>query len=101
MYTRVIYLLYNGSHYDVFMKADKEGREIGLFEVGDKAVRNEVVAIANEIIRKNKTIDTRLFKIKCNDCYSVFQSDGEAVNHLKSSGHSNFHQIRNDYNHTT
>ena len=48
MYTKVIYLLYNGSHYDVFVKPEKEG-DVGVFETQDKKTREDAIAYANEI----------------------------------------------------
>lgn len=92
----MIYLLYNGSHYDVFMTKTKEGRETGVFDITDKKSKSEVLAIAHAICKKIKSTDIKIFRIKCNDCNSVFQTDNEALIHLKNSGHSNFHQIKNE-----
>jgi len=92
-FTNVIYLLYNGSHYDVFVKTTKEGRETGIFKANDQTVKNEVYMIANEIIKKKSDEDKRLFKIKCDDCSFLFRSNSDAANHAKNVGHSNFHQI--------
>jgi hypothetical protein len=50
MYTKVIYLLYNGAHYDVFVKKSKDG-DIGVFETSDKKTRSDVCGYANELMR--------------------------------------------------
>jgi len=50
MYTKVIYLLYNGTHYDVFVKKTNNG-EIGLFETSDEISKSEVIGYANELIK--------------------------------------------------
>lgn len=67
--------------------------ETGVFNVSDNQVREEVLAIAKELKEKNKFVDTKTYKIKCNVCYSLLKGNEEAVSHSKTTGHTNFVQL--------
>jgi len=91
-YTNVIYLLYNGVHYDLFVREVDE-KEIGIFLSKDEKVKEEVLEIAKELNAATKYVDTNKFSIRCNVCYSNFKGTEDAVKHSKESGHVNFMQI--------
>jgi ubiquitin thioesterase OTU1 len=89
----VIYLLYDGIHYDVFIKKDKDGKESGVFSSSDENIKKEVLAITREYNKMNKFTDTKNFSIKCNVCYNLFKGNEEVVAHSKTTGHMNFVQL--------
>ncbi len=94
MYTKVIYLLYNGSHYDVFVKPKKDG-DVGVFETRDKKTRDDAIAYANEINKLLRKTQSRIPKTRCNECQTVLISEDEVIEHSKITKHRNYEQIEN------
>lgn len=92
-YSNIIYLLYDGIHYDVFVRKDNEGKENGVFLANDEKVKNEIQEILRELKKMNKFVDTANYKIKCNVCYEMLKGNEEALGHSKKTGHINFVQL--------
>ena len=91
-YSNIIYLLYNGVHYDLFVR-EVDGKEIGVFLSNDKKVKEEVMEIAKELNASSKFVDTSKYSIRCTVCYCNFRGSDDAVKHSKATGHVNFMQI--------
>lgn len=83
-------MLYDGVHYDVFVKKDNEN---GVFDSNDANIKNEVLEIAKELKKLNKGVDTKNFKIKCNVCYTLLKGDQDVIEHSKKTKHTNYVQL--------
>lgn len=95
MYTKVIYLLYNGLHYDVFVEVQNDGSTKGVFDANDKQIQTNVMSIANEIRIKLKN-EKNLFVYKCEDCDLILKNKKEVKEHSKFTKHKNYEEIKND-----
>jgi ubiquitin thioesterase OTU1 len=65
-----------------------------MFSSDDTDIKGEVESYAKELKAKNKFVDTKTFKIKCNVCYTLLKGDKDVVEHSKSTGHTNFVQLQ-------
>lgn len=49
--------------------------------------------MAKDLKSKSEFVDLKKFRIKCSVCFKPFKENSEAIEHSKSSGHTNFEQI--------
>jgi hypothetical protein len=86
MFSRVVYLIYNGAHYDVMVKRENNGSETGIFEINDSKTRKDVISYANDIILLKTSLDAKKL-IMCKDCQAIFDNISEVFEHITVDDH--------------
>jgi len=93
---RRIIIVYSGIHYDSVALSpagslvnDAENDEVQ-FEIGDEEIVQGARELCQKLREMNYFTDTKNFSIKCNTCGTGLKGEKEAVEHAKSTGHSDF-----------
>ena len=93
-YQKVIYVLYDGIHYDVLVKniseSSSESSDLTVFDLEDLETRSQAVSYAAALKSQRKFTDTQKFSLKCMICQSGLTGESEARAHAAETGHSNF-----------
>jgi ubiquitin thioesterase OTU1 len=94
-YDNIIYLLYNGVHYDpLVMNFDMNCdpiTDITIFDSYDMAIMEIMRSLVKEYMKKGDYVDFN--SLMCETCGIKFVSQEEAVVHGTTSEHWNFQQI--------
>ena len=88
-----IYLLFDGSHYNLAVQGLVESDSKRTFKVGEAGVREEMRELGRLIKASGQWIDVNLFALKCGDCGKALEGQFEAIEHAKTTGHQNFTQL--------
>jgi len=104
-----VYVLYDGIHYDALHLQHPENTASSLkytkFNFRESAddiertlsfkqrVEEEMVALAQILQTARQYTDTANFNLRCGNCNTGFRSQDEALDHAKSTGHTNFQEI--------
>ena len=67
--------------------------DLGIFPAKDESIEEDLMEMAKDLKNKSEFVDMKNYKIKCNICCMPFQGNSEAIEHSKSSGHTNFEQM--------
>jgi len=95
-YKEMVFLVYNGIHYDAvalkpFEEAPEE-YERTIFESNEEYLVGALKALG-ENLKKNKLFtDTANFKLKCGVCNKVLIGEKEAIQHANTTGHTDFRE---------
>ena len=93
-YPKIIYVIYDGIHYDVLVKnlseSQTEATDLTEFQVDDMQTYQQAIELSKELKGKREFTDTGNFKLKCNVCYVGLVGEKEAVEHASATGHTNF-----------
>lgn len=93
-YSKIIYVIYDGIHYDVLVKnineSESEATDLTEFHSNDMQTHQEALDLARELKSKRQFTDTGNFKLKCNVCYVGLIGEKEAIEHASATGHTNF-----------
>jgi ubiquitin thioesterase OTU1 len=89
-----VFVLFDGIHYDA-AALDKEGGGDETtfqttFEASDEGALAAVLAVAEEMKRARKFVDTSKFSLLCTVCNTGIVGQKEAVEHASRTGHTNF-----------
>lgn len=99
-YSKRIYLIYDGSHYDAVVHTDDFRspspalhRTTRVLPSGSDDLLDEVKAIAAERQRKRQFTNLQSGAMICKQCDTVLVGQREAVEHAKATGHTNFGEM--------
>jgi ubiquitin thioesterase OTU1 len=88
-----ILLLYDGIHYDALIQTDSRTKEKTLqFDAHEEDVVELAKDYANELNQKKQFVNLATGQLICNECFAVLQGEKDAVEHAKTTGHTNFGQ---------
>lgn len=90
-FSKVIYLLYDGVHYDALLRKSSHGVET-IFNVDDSEALISAEEVAKDMKSKRLYVDLAKGQLQCGVCHAVLNGESEAVEHAKTTGHQNFHQ---------
>lgn len=97
-YSTRVYLLYDGIHYDPLalspMPGADEGFDETVFSADDGQSEQMARALAAEAHEKRQYTDTANFTLQCGQCSAKLRGEQEALEHAKSTGHSQFSEAR-------
>lgn len=97
-YSKRIYLLYDGIHYDILVKNQSEksdpATDITVFDPADQSALQGALALAKECKLKKDYTDVYNFALQCGTCYEGIKGNAEAIAHSKKTGHTNFVEYR-------
>ena len=95
-YSKRIYVVYDGIHYDVLVKNysenEEEATDVTMFPVEDQDTYNAALIYAQELREKRMFTDVGNFSLMCGVCSQGFVGEREAVIHATSTGHANFQE---------
>mmetsp|Transcript_33761 Transcript_33761/g.54067 ORF Transcript_33761/g.54067 Transcript_33761/m.54067 type:complete len:216 (-) Transcript_33761:35-682(-) len=83
------FLIYDGIHYDVLVRRGGSGEQ-KLFETSDVAMVEQAKEVAKEAQTARNFTDVANFTLRCLVCQKGLKGQGDAVEHAKASGHTNF-----------
>ncbi len=90
-FSRRIYLLYDGIHYDAIVEKSDVTGEIRVFGTGDERdTFTRVLNMLAELKKKRQFIDVSSGRLCCNACHQTFVGDKEAIDHARQTGHQDF-----------
>ncbi len=89
-YTRRMFLIYDGVHYDALKWVREDGDLETQTLVSDDAPLASALSIAQELKGKKQFVDLGAGEMRCGACAEVFKGQKEAVAHAKATGHTNF-----------
>lgn len=69
-----------------------EENDITIFNPSDEASYSNALILANELRKKKQFTDVNRFALICGTCMEGFVGQREAVEHSKTTGHTNFQQ---------
>lgn len=93
-YPQIIYVIYDGIHYDILVKnideSQPEASDLTVFDMNDLRTYEQAVEIGRQLKRMRKFTDTGNFSLRCGVCYIGLVGEKEAVEHATATGHTNF-----------
>lgn len=89
-YSRRMYLLYDGIHYDAVQQRGGDGAIRTVFDVGDEEVLAGAISLAGELQRTRQYTDMANFTLQCMSCSKGLTGESEARVHARDTGHTNF-----------
>ena len=96
-YTKRIYMIYDGIHYDALHYREDMGGGIEIVETilpaGDTLL-DAALIVANDLRKKRQFVDPNRFSIMCGTCSVGLIGQKEAVEHAKQTGHTNFQEYK-------
>lgn len=91
-----IYVIYDGIHYDVLVKNYSEenppATDICIFGQSDAESLQGAIVVADDSRKKKQFTDTSKFALVCGTCYEGLVGQKEAVEHCRTTGHTNFQE---------
>jgi len=98
-YKEMVFLVYNGIHYDAialkpFEEAPEE-YERTIFESDDDYLIGALKALGQNLKEKKLFTDTANFKLICGICNKTLVGEKEAVQHANTTGHTDFREYDN------
>jgi len=96
-YSEVIYLLYDGIHYDSLIITYDPQYSIDLdmtrFDINDLEIPKLLFDLVVNLHGEGSYVDVHGMKLKCEDCNKVFMGQPAALDHAQKTGHQNLCQI--------
>lgn len=93
---RIVYLLYDGVHYDALVfrhTATVEGHEQRIFHPQHDDFMNSLTQRFAQVLQSRKQfVNIATGQLQCTLCYQVFAGQREATLHAKLTGHQSFGQ---------
>ncbi len=84
--------------YDVVVRQLFDGApselDVSVFEASDDGAAREAEALVGELHRQRKFTDTASFTIRCLVCQRGLKGEKEALEHAKTTGHTNFAEYK-------
>ena len=68
--------------------------DVSVFEASDDVAAREAEALVGELHRQRKFTDTASFTIRCLVCQRGLKGEKEALEHAKTTGHTNFAEYK-------
>lgn len=96
-FSKRIYVIYDGIHYDALHWKEELGDNLEIvetmFPAGD-AVLDSALTVATELQKKRQFVDPNRFTLMCGNCSIGIVGQKEAIEHAKATGHTNFQEYR-------
>jgi ubiquitin thioesterase OTU1 len=95
-YSKRIYLVYDGIHYDALVwtsNPNSKDWDVTVFDPKNKPVEDGCMAFMNKEFQSGNYVDEYNYKIKCGQCGQVFVGNKNAAAHSNSTGHTSFTQV--------
>lgn len=93
-YQKVVYVLYDGIHYDILVKniseSSPESSDLTVFDLSDSETHLQALSYASSLKSQRQFTDTQKFSLKCMICQQGLTGESEARAHAAGTGHSNF-----------
>lgn len=98
-YSKRIYVLYDGVHYDVLAQnlngsSGAQTNDVTIFEPNDNLAFTQAASICENHFKQKKFTNVYTYKIKCNTCQSEMRGNDEVKEHADRTGHNDFVQIQ-------
>jgi len=93
-YTKRVYLLYGGIHYDALALMHGDGTEQTAFSSFDDTVLGMVLDLADRARMEHRYTDTARFTLRCDHCRAALRGEQEAEQHAVSTGHQAFSEYQ-------
>lgn len=99
-YSKRIYILYNGIHYDPLVMSYGEEypveMDMTIFSFDDIDAYTKFMEYAKEFNQKNDYVDfIDKPTLKCSNCMDIFTNQNEAAIHATNTGHWDFEEYKN------
>eukprot|EP00033_Pygsuia_biforma_P002582 GCRY01002857.1.p1 GENE.GCRY01002857.1~~GCRY01002857.1.p1 ORF type:complete len:311 (+),score=81.70 GCRY01002857.1:205-1137(+) len=92
-YSKCVYLLYDGLHYDALvMRHAMTGEEETVFETEDAVTQAAMFEYLLKLHKEKAFTDTHSFSVKCTECGWVGHGEADALKHAQEKGHSKFQE---------
>ena len=96
-YTEIVYLLYDGIHYDsLIMTIDNtlpSDFDITKFNINDTSISEQFFNLVYELHTQRQYTDLNESKFVCLDCREQFTGQNLAIKHAKETSHQNLSEI--------
>lgn len=97
-YSRRIYVLYDGVHYDALAMAAgsvtaPESLDMTQFPAGDEGSKQAALAVAAQLKQARQFVDMAGATLRCMVCMKGLSGQEEALAHARSTNHQNFGQV--------
>ena len=96
-YTEIVYLLYDGIHYDsLIMTIDNTlptDFDITKFNINDTSISEQFFNLVYELHTQRQYTDLNESKFVCLDCREQFTGQNLAIKHAKETSHQNLSEI--------
>ncbi|GAB5030451.1 ubiquitin thioesterase otu1-like [Nannochloropsis oceanica] len=94
-YSRRIYVLYDGVHYDALAMAAgsptaPESLDMTQFPAGDEGTKDAALAVAAQLKQERQFVDMAGFTLRCLTCMKGLSGQEEAKAHAAATRHQNF-----------
>jgi ubiquitin thioesterase OTU1 len=88
-------LLFDGVHYDAIAltRDGNPAHDETVFGAADSDALSKVQTLVEALHQSHQFTDLRGMSIKCGVCGEGFKGTAEAIQHQKSTGHTNFQEI--------
>ncbi|XP_077337325.1 ubiquitin thioesterase OTU1 [Lithobates pipiens] len=94
-YTRRVFLIYDGIHYDPLQRQfpDPSMPPMTIFSTTDDGALVQALELADEARKKRKFTDVNRFALRCMVCQKGLTGQSAARDHAKETGHTNFGEV--------
>ncbi|CAG9310881.1 unnamed protein product [Blepharisma stoltei] len=96
-YNNRIYVIYDGIHYDVLVRNrsedSPEDQDETCFSQNDQEAYQGAVFLANDMRNRRQFTDLANFDLMCGVCNKGLKGESDALEHCKTTGHTNFQEI--------
>jgi len=96
-YKEMVFLVYNGIHYDaVALKPFEEAPEEverTIFESNEEYLVGALKALGKNLKEKKLFTDTSSFNLRCGICNKALIGEKEAIQHANATGHTDFREF--------
>lgn len=89
-------MVYSGIHYDALVMSPAgssildSSNDLRIFDSSDEVIIAGALELCRELKKRKYFTDTKNFSIRCNICKTGLKGDKAAVEHAKTTGHSDF-----------
>lgn len=91
-YTRAVFLMYDGIHYDPLVASPKTVKIFSTLSEAQEAEKS-AIALANSLHQQRAFTDLEGFSLRCMVCQEALKGEREAQAHAKKTGHTNFGEV--------
>jgi ubiquitin thioesterase OTU1 len=96
-YNQIIYVIYNGVHYDPlvmnFSESGSNELDITRFDSEDHNILIKFRQFAEKFEKLKEYVDTNEMNLKCVICNLIFKNESDATCHASLTGHDEFNQV--------
>lgn len=92
-YSKRIYLIYDGLHYDALHRREYGGGVTTVFDVTDEAAMASALKVTADAHASRQFTDTANFTLRCGACGKGIVGERDALAHARETGHTNFQEF--------